>query len=319
MNGYFSRIAKQTGLRMASPVGLASTQSTRPGPRQTQPLESVQTLLIAPSDPAGPSSSVPEQKLGKTQLTADAPSRKSIADRGPALVSPAEVFRATENSALEPASDAVPTVSSASNVFSKSAPAAHHSQPPTKATPVARIPALPPAISADSASATAAPKDPAKEPVALPAELTPRAADIAEEKPYFTKTAAALERGDLRSPELRKVLLLEVQEWVSGTRTTHEIPGLNRETEASEADPQARLPVSNTAGVTPRDANQVAGFERPTIEEQRFDLSIGTISVVIEDPQKSTPLAELRRPNPAHSGSGRESVRPFSRWDRNYL
>jgi hypothetical protein len=318
MNGYFSRIAKQTGLRVASPGGLASTQAAKTRPREAPPLESVQTRLVAPSDPASQSFSVPERKLDRAQPRGDASNRKSVAEQRPGPVSQAEVFRATENSAHEAASEAVATVSSASNGFLKSAPAIHHLLP-TEFTPVARIPVLPSVTLADSGSPTAARKDTGKEPMALASEAPPPTAEIVEEKRYFTKTAAAIERGELRSPELQKVLLLEVQEWVSGARTTPEIPGLNRETDAGEANPRTPWPVSNMAGVNPREMNQAADFEKPTIEEQRFDLSIGTISVVIEEPQKPTPLAELRRPNPAHPESGRESVRPFSRWDRNYL
>jgi hypothetical protein len=139
-----------------------------------------------------------------------------------------------------------------------------------------------------------------------------------ESKNYFSKTAEIIEKGEAGTTEIQKILLQEVQEWVAASPVSFDI------LDEKVKKPQGAIVRKEVAQpeephvVAVRGKVQPENTERSEFAEQTFDLSIGTITVVIEDSEKS------RQPEPppqtAHNqNSGRETKREFSRLSRNYI
>jgi len=145
---------------------------------------------------------------------------------------------------------------------------------------------------------------------------------------HFRRTAEILDGGSVERADVQTVLLREIQEWIAAE------PEASEKSEVGEKGKQASLTRMQQEVAPPWESEpgvvRIAGADRPEcrprerpmktipdIQEQVLDLSIGTISVVIEDDKKPPQLAPVRR---SDSGQDkRESRRSLSRLSRNYL
>lgn len=145
---------------------------------------------------------------------------------------------------------------------------------------------------------------------------------------YLRRTAEIIDGGEMEPAEVQAVLLREIQEWIAAE------PVASENSEVGEEGKQASLPRMQREVAPPWEPEpgvvRITGVDRPEcrprkrpmetipdIQEQVLDLSIGTISVVIEDDKKPPQLAPVRR---SDSGQDkRESRRSLSRLSRNYL
>ena len=147
-------------------------------------------------------------------------------------------------------------------------------------------------------------------------------------KKHFRGTAEILDGGAVERADVHTILLREIQEWIAaepvvseasesgekGKRTS--LPRIQREVEPPWESEPGVVHIARTD--RPEDRPRERPMKTiPDIQEQVLDLSIGTISVVIEDDKKPPQLAPARR---SDSGQDkRESRRSRSRLSRNYL
>lgn len=134
-------------------------------------------------------------------------------------------------------------------------------------------------------------------------------------KGYFIKTAEIIERGDAEPAEIRHVLLREVQEWAAGS--TAEAAG--SDTVKEEAEPQIAqqvvLPLPERTDLIGENIRNER-VETEGLGEQVFELSIGTINVLIEDEKPTQPEPA---PRATTKNAAQPASREFSRLSRRYL
>jgi len=325
VKGYFSRIAKQSGLRFSS-KGTASHRRRKEFHAVSSPeLLDLEETIIVPS-PVGSKSS--ETKDLKRDRKSEQPATENIAlksNRKKAMANP----------------DRRPVLTS--------------SDPETTASPIGRdavfvspetessreMQALSSGESPVPAASESAPAELVKSVFIEPSGTTDRHERQAPDpdrtsfsepetpkKQYFSKTAENIERRDIDPAEVQTILLHEIQEWVAEGNSTeaaevtesdksiasislsHEAPETHEVVLTKEREPgvvrigEKRLPAS-----VPKEASRV--------DEQSFDLSIGTISVVIEgDDRPPQPASEPRMVNRPRE---HDTDRRWSRLGRNYL
>ena len=157
----------------------------------------------------------------------------------------------------------------------------------------------------------------------------PEAPEKQPEKHYFTRTAEIIGGRVAEPVEVQTILLREVQEWAAagtgsaaaeGTAVDKSVESVAFSSETFETKEVVRIaePEAGVVRIGEKRLPASVPQEALRIEEQRFDLSIGTISVVIEGDERAP------QPTPAartESGSRceRQATRQFSRLSRNYL
>jgi len=158
-------------------------------------------------------------------------------------------------------------------------------------------------------------------------ERAPRSpqASAEEGKVYFAKTAASMLNPEVNKSDMQAIVLHEVQEWVAaapvdrGDQEGHahgtepvgdgRDAGLDRVRVVTVRDPALRRIPEVSAGVDSAQTGAAA--------TQNFELSIGTISVSIEEPeQEPRESAPSQTSRPTVSAQERPS---FSRISRSYL
>lgn len=133
-----------------------------------------------------------------------------------------------------------------------------------------------------------------------------------EEIRYFTKTADLMGKEAPDPVRIREVLFREVWEWVADGPAL-EIAGdtvLERDAPPGAAEGDI-VAIQGTRSV--ESGEPAERWEKEGIEEQSFNLSIGTISVIIEGGDSPPPV------NPINREHGRETRPKSSRLRRNYL
>lgn len=132
-----------------------------------------------------------------------------------------------------------------------------------------------------------------------------------ERKEYFKQTSEILEKGAANPQEIQQILLREVQEWVSDAPTFDETEIIETNEVSAKVSPlfEPEKSVVREVSANRQDARQ-------DLEEQNFNLSIGTISIVIEDAEK--PSAPQNVP-PKTVNESPKTERQFSRLRRHYL
>lgn len=299
MSGYFSRIARQGGARIAGhggprPTTAAKTES------HLAPIDHEETVMVSPrassdvsaSKPLKPNVDVVEdqtrvQKKAKQSTTVLDPTTK---------ISPA---KAKSPSPPEPIREEVKII--------EPAPAQHSSQ--ASPTPEAKkIETLKPIESAKK----------------IPSH--PRIAETLQEesteKKFFEKTVEIVEGQTAEPSEVHTILLREVQEWIAAGQTApHEVIAEVADS-AAEPIPDTSLPSEREPGVvriiegrrTKAAPELVQEVSMTNLREQNFELSIGSISVVVEgDERPPAPVQVAAQPAP------RETPRTTSRLSRHYL
>ena len=116
------------------------------------------------------------------------------------------------------------------------------------------------------------------------------------EENYFGKTSGMLARPAADQAEIQRVFLQEVRAWVAAP------PELVTAEQTSEAAPQS-APAPLPTILKPREEAAAEPFRKvsvptPTLAEQEFSVTIGNISVVVEQPPPA-PTAPPARPAPA--------------------
>jgi len=152
--------------------------------------------------------------------------------------------------------------------------------------------------------------------------------DQRQGKKSLHSVTEAIDRSDVGVPEAHTILLKGVQAWIAAGPATpekHEV--MKAKIQAPPPGEQAEMAQSwdsepGVVRIGRTDRPEFRPHERPMkatpdIQEQVFDLSIGTISVVIEDDTKSPQRAPLQQ---SESGRGKRESRPSSsRLSRNYI
>jgi hypothetical protein len=156
----------------------------------------------------------------------------------------------------------------------------------------------------------------------------PEAPEKQPEKHYFTRTAEII-GGRVDEPvEVQTILLREIQEWAAagtaseaaeGTAADKSVESVAFSSETIETKEVVRK-TEPEAGVV-----RIGGKRLPAsvpqevsrIDEQSFDLSIGTISVVIEGDER--PPQPAPAPRADNRQQGHDTGRRPSRLGRNYL
>lgn len=149
-----------------------------------------------------------------------------------------------------------------------------------------------------------------------------------QENKHFRKIAGIIDGSAMEHAEIQTVLLQEIQEWIAAGPVAPEKSGIMKEghqgssprkqrevVQPSEPEPSV-VRIGSTERVELRTHDQPMKAI-PDIQEQVLDLSIGTISVVIEDDKRPIQLAPARR---SESGQGNRASRPSpSRLSRHYI
>lgn len=133
---------------------------------------------------------------------------------------------------------------------------------------------------------------------------------------YFKKTAANLEAGTADKAEIQQILLQEIYEWTSGVPAVPQAKK-NEIRELNEVRVIAAQPSEATIFFEEKEAAQKAAQNPIPLKEQNFELSIGNISITVEEPPP--PVQNTTVQNTV--GDKRTTVAPreFSRLSRYYL
>jgi len=151
----------------------------------------------------------------------------------------------------------------------------------------------------------------------------------APEKHYFTRTAEIIGGRVAEPVEVQTILLREIQEWAAagtgsaaaeGTAVDKSVESVAFSSETIETNEVVRIaePEAGVVRIGEKRLPASVPQEASRIDEQRFDLSIGTISVVIEGGERAPQPTPAPRTE-SGSSSERQATRQFSRLSRNYL
>jgi hypothetical protein len=316
MKGYFSRIAKQSGLRFSRGTA-KERQSTNAEPtsKHLSPIEVDQTILVAPSESGQPAKSKRLTPRSKITEEPQAPKRTGKADQPNVAPNPAAL---SENTEKKPEINETKFVTTSPPATVSST----HEQT-ASALPTEKAFVEPAVIEQTIVKAKESSFEPAPE-ITEPASVEVKVlkdssqeniAHDTPEKDYFAKTAEIIERGDVEPEEIRQILFREIQQWAADSPTEAEIS----ETVVEKTEPQVtkqivRPSFEQTEPISEQVAEERA--ETNSLAEQTFELSIGTINVVIEDekPKQPEPTPRANAQNTAQPAK-----REYSRLSRHYL
>ena len=323
MKGYFFRLAKHSGLRYSEPDGGARAEREKPAAHLPAPPGIEETVLVPPTEAAESPLDSPRQK--RQRQTAEQQTLKAVArqKQSPAIGEDVPT-REHEKSALQRPSEAVRKGSSGPSELEKMPQAAREEKALAASKPAGEMRVVERTVFATaSPPGTGAQADPEKPEELKTNTVKAEPFEKAEKKRHFTKTAEAIELGNPDPVEIQRILLHEVQEWAAAAPTEAAVQDL-KAAKAPEnvVKHQIVLAVPELGVVTVRDEKPMERAENAEgsgLEEQSFNLSIGTISVVIEDAAKPVQQPEPRRQNEGNQSTRRESARQFSRLSRNYL
>lgn len=144
------------------------------------------------------------------------------------------------------------------------------------------------------------------------------------EKKFFEKTVEIVEGQTAKPAEVHTILLREVQEWIAAGQTAPDEVMAGVTDFAAEPMPDTSLPVEREPGVVRivegRRAKVVPELVQEMsmtdLHEQNFELSIGSISVVVEGDERPPAPAPVQV---AAQPVARETPRTTSRLSRHYL
>jgi hypothetical protein len=317
MKGYFARIAEQSGLRY--PGGNAETRVLSGGKRthEPAPLEREETVLVS-------SSGATENAMAKIERDDIEPSQS-----GPDQESTQSTGREREPSVSRTAPVQSPAGPATRPVLNEGRADAGPDENRKKSAAVMEVSRMAPngVAKVDTAITQAASGglehsgterertrradglDSMQPRVAKPADPLSRRGS--ESAPYFAKTAEIIEKGKTGAEDAQTILLREVHEWVASSPAE-----ASAEHDETPPSPEAVRPIEQRVAIL-RESDREERAERARPVEQSFELSIGTISVIVEEPEKPRqPEAPARRPGNAVA---KENEPRFSRLGRSYL
>jgi hypothetical protein len=328
MKGYFSQIAKQSGLRLAGQPDPPRPISKSGAPPGLAPLHFEETVMVPsplPGEKALPAArTVPRDAVAVKKDPARERGTKKVQPGAAPVSDSAYAARDTGETA-----GSVPPASMEKNpdtaLFPDNPSAAgdrnERTESPMKDRAQPARPSRDPRVIEETVFVEAAGPGAAKErnfstaPEGRAGSTKNPVRSEAEGKKFFSKTADIIEKGDTEAAEAQKFLFQEVQQWVADSPAAFDMAEKERgETVETILTTEAARPGPREATAV-RESERIENFE---LSEQTFDLSIGTISVVIEEAEKPP------RPEPAPPAAGRQDVtretkREYSRLSRHYL
>lgn len=315
MSGYFSNIARQSGLRFmgpkASPAGTV-THGTDTRSSRVSPID-VEEVVVAPStldeDTATPSGTDDAPKTtsddeGMTVVTKGAAGVLASFNPFQPLVAPSEIHdRVREDASIVRLGEDMSSKGGIQTVEFK--PGRHAGETDT-------------VVEHREMALELGGEEPG----------TAVSSEQRQGKKSIRRMAEIMDRSDGNAAEAHTIILKGVQEWIAAGPAApekHEVRKEKIQASSPREHSEIAQPWESEPGVVRigrSDRPEFRLHDRPMqiipgIQEQVFDLSIGTISVVIEDDKQSPQLAPSRR---SESGPGKRESRPSpSRLSRNYI
>ncbi len=141
---------------------------------------------------------------------------------------------------------------------------------------------------------------------------------ITQEPEHFTETASLLESGVKDKELLQKIFLKEIHEWIAAPAASV----VNAE--HGEPSPALDEKLHRVALIEPDahpafELSRAQTQERERLEQHDLSLSIGSISIVIEEPQQSQQSLAAPPQAQTRAESGTQGSREFSRLSRHYI
>lgn len=318
MKGYFSQLAKQSGLQFAKGNIASPGRDARKKAEKITPLHREEIVLASPvlpkketretveniasqkQDPAVRSaaeiSASEASNSSSESLKPTAPDESSPTESVSGEKNQREAFFKNKNIETEesnfPASPAVEQI-----VFSENAPGEISETSKTSDLRAAELYHEAPTHETSRSSEL------------QPPEIIEESAreEESEGREFFSRTAEILESGMPDKLEVQQILLQEINEWVSAVPAPDET-----ENEAR----LAVLPIEKTA-FAPREPAERSPTGADNLQEQNLNLSIGSITVVVEEPENRSNIAAQNQSRAAQKPASEK--REFSRLSRYYL
>lgn len=320
MKGYFSKIVKQSGIRF-SPQGaggrVAAADETV---RSFLPLDREETVMVSPLTKGKTAEVVRPAELSEIRLD-----ERQIQPPGQEMQA-ARRSRAAEI-ATEMDTERRPrpekTTSSDTAETSLFAPPENHviddARPETSADfqPLEQIISKETALPYPGTEVGGEDQVPRSETVTVSGS---KAAEQAKTKGPFAETAKAIDDGEASPREVHAKLFREVQQWAADQPGSAGAASFETETEEPASPIPEMAPVRRIGRSKQTESFVEKNFapnDHQPVPEQNFELSIGTISVVIEDDQRPERLESLphrQDPQPTTAEPSR-----FSRLRRSYI
>jgi hypothetical protein len=145
--------------------------------------------------------------------------------------------------------------------------------------------------------------------------------EVVEAKPiqteYFQKTSELIESGTASPLEIQQILLREVRQWVSDSPTAESIEQAENVSEKRDEVRAIIAPIEQKAVVMSETLKESVAENAEKLQEQNFSLSIGNISITVEEPENKlqTEVVSQNRTTAANQ----TEKRPYSRLSRYYL
>ena len=321
MKGYFASLAKQSGLRVSGQKPGARVSSVRAEGVISKPLHREERVLVPPSiDDARTENKAAPRSMQKM----DSPKRKSA---GPSVEAqppefskePVKVIREEESgnrrelAKVEAASPDAPRLHDVRDI-AEPRPATEN-RVSLEDNPIPEITVVEHREFVEQEGTPTVSAEPPDEPGPSPAVIT----ETVERPRFFVKTAELIEKGEAGSEDIGNILFQEVRQWVAGGPSeTDASTDLPEKLEALTVREVPRKETEPGTVVIRERIGQERTREPDALEEQNFDLSIGTISVIIEDPEKAPePVQVIQNERSQNASTG--TKREFSRLRRNYL
>ncbi len=144
--------------------------------------------------------------------------------------------------------------------------------------------------------------------------------EVVEAKPispeYFQKTSELIESGTATPLEIQQILFREVRQWVSDSPTAETIEQAENVIEKRNEVRAIIAPIEQKPVVL-HETLQTVAENAEKLQEQNFSLSIGNISITVEEPQNKV-QTEVVSQNQTTAANQTEK-RPYSRLSRYYL
>lgn len=318
MKGYFASLAKQSGLRVS---GRMPGGRVPPAPVDA-PLHRDETVMVSPGESVRmENATAPRPPVQNTKAI------KSRSGRTPDAAPPPPLVRETLPEATREREV------SETGIPPKIEPISPEVRGITESRKIAD-PVVPPvkAISNDDSVAPEiitierqefVEQEPVSAPPVERVEIPESSEQITPEKTgqarFFVKTAEIIERGEADTADIGGILFQEVRQWVTSGPSEPELPAHERpETEMLTVKEIVREKSEPTIVIGETKTREMAETTAP-LEEQNFNLSIGTISVIIEDAEKPVDPVRVIQGEGSQAANTTGSKRGFSRLSRNYL
>jgi hypothetical protein len=324
MKGYLSRIATQSGLRFSSKGAVSPRRAREPhaGP-PPEPLDREETVIVPP--PVESKSS--EAGALKRGTTSERPAPENIAlkpDRKKAMAKsdPEQVLApSAPETTASPVGGETVLITPETEISRKKQALSSDESPVSTASESAPV-ELVQSVLVEPSSITEQQEKQSPDP-SRAVSTEPEAPEKQPEKHYFTRTAEIIGERVAEPAEVQTILLREIQEWaVAGTASeaadkSVESVAFSSETIKTKEFVRITEPEAGVVRIGEKRLPASVPQEASRIDEQSFDLSIGTISVVIEGDER--PPQPAPAPRADNRQNGHDTGRRPSRLGRNYL